>query len=98
MITTPVLNIDEQIKRVACISDIHGNLEALSAVFHDIQDKGIENILCVGDVVGYGADPGPCIDIMRNNNILTFFGIPKVLQKRHLHLLCKTTYRNKNEK
>ena len=74
MITTPVLNIDEQIKRVACISDIHGNLEALSAVFHDIQDKGIENILCVGDVVGYGADPGPCIDIMRNNNILTVQG------------------------
>ena len=41
----------------AIISDIHGNLEALSVVLADIQKRGITEILCLGDVVGYGPNP-----------------------------------------
>lgn len=46
----------------AIISDIHGNLEALEAVLADISSKGITEIYCLGDVVGYGPNPSECID------------------------------------
>ncbi len=46
----------------AIISDIHGNLEALTAVMADIQEQGIGEIFCLGDVIGYGPNPRECID------------------------------------
>lgn len=47
------------------MADIHANLEALTAVLDDISDKGdIEAIWCLGDIVGYGPDPGRCIEII----------------------------------
>jgi predicted phosphodiesterase len=54
----------------AILSDIHGNLEALEGVFRDIDrrnDEGqkIEEILCLGDVVGYGPNPRECLDLVR---------------------------------
>lgn len=51
----------------AIISDIHGNLEALSVVLADIQKRGITEILCLGDVVGYGPDPRECLDLVMQN-------------------------------
>ncbi len=48
----------------ALISDIHGNLEALQAVLADIRSKGISEIFCLGDVVGYGPNPSECIDLV----------------------------------
>jgi len=50
--------------RLAFISDIHANLEALEAVLADIDKKGIDEILCLGDVVGYGANPNECAEII----------------------------------
>ena len=47
--------------RYALISDIHGNLEALEAVLRALSKERIDGYLCVGDVVGYGADPALCI-------------------------------------
>lgn len=49
----------------AIISDIHGNLEALSAVLADIQKRNITEIICTGDIVGYGPDPVECLNICR---------------------------------
>jgi predicted phosphodiesterase len=51
----------------AVISDIHGNLEALLAVLECIKSykKNIDKIICLGDIVGYGADPEECISITR---------------------------------
>jgi len=46
----------------AIISDIHGNLDALDAVLADIQQQGIDEIYCLGDVVGYGPNPCECLD------------------------------------
>ncbi len=46
----------------AIISDIHGNLEALEAVLADIDRRGIEQIVCLGDVIGYGPNPRECLD------------------------------------
>ena len=46
----------------ALISDIHGNLEALTAVLADIADQNVDEICCLGDIVGYGPNPRECID------------------------------------
>jgi diadenosine tetraphosphatase ApaH/serine/threonine PP2A family protein phosphatase len=49
----------------AVLSDIHANLEALTAVLADIDRLGVERVLCLGDLVGYGPDPVACIDLVR---------------------------------
>ena len=43
--------------RTAIFSDVHSNLEALEAVRQAGFDRGVERWICLGDVVGYGADP-----------------------------------------
>ena len=47
--------------KIAVISDIHGNLEALTSVFELLDQQGVDRTLCLGDVVGYGPDPGACL-------------------------------------
>ncbi len=59
---------------IAVISDIHGNLPALTAVIEDIDRRGIEQILCLGDVVGYGPQPAECLDLVRSRCKLTLMG------------------------
>lgn len=51
--------------RYAIISDIHGNLEALQRVLAEIQTQKVDEILCLGDVIGYGPNPNECVDIIR---------------------------------
>ncbi len=48
----------------AIISDIHSNLEALTAVFNDIKKRGIKTVYCLGDVIGYGPNPKECLDLI----------------------------------
>ncbi len=48
----------------AVIGDIHSNIEALNTVLKDIQKRGIDNIYCLGDVVGYGPNPRKCLDLV----------------------------------
>jgi diadenosine tetraphosphatase ApaH/serine/threonine PP2A family protein phosphatase len=48
----------------ALISDIHSNLEAFQAVLDDIKQQQVEDIYCLGDVVGYGPNPCECIDLV----------------------------------
>ncbi|EHN10853.1 Diadenosine tetraphosphatase [Patulibacter medicamentivorans] len=50
---------------VAVLSDIHGNRHALDAVLADADDRGCEEIWCLGDIVGYGADPNGCCAAIR---------------------------------
>jgi predicted phosphodiesterase len=59
---------------LAVISDIHANLAALEAVLADIDSKGILDILCLGDLVGYNAQPDECITLVRKRNIPTLLG------------------------
>ena len=54
-----------QNKAFAVISDIHANLEALQAVLDDIDRRGIQEIICLGDVLGYGPNPRECLDLVR---------------------------------
>ena len=51
--------------RAAVISDIHGNLHALEAVLEDILREGADEVWCLGDVVGYGAKPNECCELVR---------------------------------
>ncbi len=47
----------------AIISDIHSNLEAFNVVLEDIERRGIADIICLGDVIGYGPNPKDCLDL-----------------------------------
>lgn len=60
--------------RVAAISDIHANLPALEAVVEAIDAAGVEEIWCLGDVVGYGAEPDACTDLVRERCSLCLVG------------------------
>ncbi|MCI0707125.1 MAG: metallophosphatase family protein [Ignavibacteriae bacterium] len=51
--------------RIAIISDIHANLPALTAALGFLQHHQIDNIVCLGDIVGYGAQPNECIELVR---------------------------------
>lgn len=59
---------------LAFISDIHGNKAALEAVLEDVRERGIETVYCLGDLVGYGPDPGGVIDLVRSAGIPTIAG------------------------
>jgi predicted phosphodiesterase len=56
--------------RRAILSDIHGNLEALEAVLADIDTQQIDEIYCLGDIVGYGPNPRECIDRVMNFQVV----------------------------
>ncbi|MCA9436380.1 MAG: metallophosphoesterase family protein [Candidatus Omnitrophica bacterium] len=51
--------------RIAILSDIHGNLEALQSVLDHAKGVGYDRLVCLGDVVGYGANPQECVDTIR---------------------------------
>ena len=51
---------------IAVFSDVHGNLEALDAALRDARSHGAERFVCLGDVVGYGADPDACCERVRS--------------------------------
>ncbi len=51
--------------KLAIISDIHSNLEALRRTFQTIDEADVEAVYCLGDVVGYNADPSACVDLVR---------------------------------
>ena len=52
---------------IAIISDIHGNLEALEKVIQYISENDIDELICLGDIVGYGPNPNECVDLVRKN-------------------------------
>jgi predicted phosphodiesterase len=55
--------------KYAIIADIHGNLDAFQVVLEDIRAQKADHIVCLGDVVGYNAQPKECLDIVRQMNI-----------------------------
>jgi len=59
---------------IAVISDIHSNLEALTAVLNDIEQRGAEETICLGDVVGYGPKPRECLDLVIEKTSVTLLG------------------------
>ena len=60
--------------RYLLISDVHGNLEALEASLEAAEKFEPYQLMCLGDIVGYGADPAPCIDLIGNRANLILAG------------------------
>ncbi|MGA3244465.1 MAG: metallophosphoesterase family protein [Bacteroidota bacterium] len=52
--------------RIAIISDIHSNLEALKSAFEAIDAQHVDDIVCLGDTVGYGSNPNECLELVRS--------------------------------
>ena len=60
--------------RYAIFSDVHANLEALQAVLRDARRLGAQRFLCLGDIVGYGPDPGRCLALVRETASIILTG------------------------
>lgn len=60
--------------RTGLITDIHGNLEALQAVLHLLEKQRVDEVVCLGDVVGYGADPEACCALVRQRTSICLLG------------------------
>jgi len=60
--------------RYGIISDIHSNLEALHAVIAEIDAMGVDALLCLGDIVGYGPSPNECCDLLRARDAIAIAG------------------------
>lgn len=61
--------------KIAVISDIHSNAIALKAVLRELENvKGLEDVWCLGDIVGAGPDPSECFSLMAQYNALSLMG------------------------
>ena len=63
-----------QPRRVALFSDVHGNLPAFEAVLADIREHDVHELWCLGDLVGYGAQPDECVALARESCDLCLIG------------------------
>lgn len=61
-------------KRIAIISDVHGNLEAMEAILEDIKNQDIDEIICLGDSISLGPNSKECVDLLIDNNIKSVLG------------------------
>lgn len=60
--------------KIAVISDVHGNLEALKAALESIQKLKVDTIVCLGDLVGYGPYPNEVVELIREQRIMNILG------------------------
>ena len=60
--------------RIAILSDIHGNLDALEAALDETVRLGAELVYSLGDVVGYGPEPGACLALVRSRVSINLLG------------------------
>ncbi len=60
--------------KYAILSDIHGNLEALQSVLAEVRRRKVEKYICLGDIVGYGANPNECLELIRSLNPVAVLG------------------------
>jgi len=61
-------------KKITIFSDVHANLPALQAVLQDFEQRGLTDLYCLGDLVGYGTFPNQVIQIIRERQIPTIMG------------------------
>jgi len=60
--------------RIAVLSDIHGNRHAFEAVLAEVEEAAVDERWCLGDLVGYGADPDACVELARDTMDLCLVG------------------------
>lgn len=59
---------------IALFSDIHSNAVAFEAVLKDMSTLGVSSALCLGDTIGYGPDPGRCVELVREQCVASVLG------------------------
>jgi predicted phosphodiesterase len=72
--------------RRAIISDIHGNMAALKMVFNDIEASAIDQVVCLGDCVGYGPEPEQVVSEIHRRQIPTIIGNHELATFKKSHL------------
>jgi predicted phosphodiesterase len=60
--------------RIALLSDVHGNLPAFRAILDDVEAASVDEVWCLGDLVGYGAQPDDCVALARERCDLCLAG------------------------
>ena len=65
--------------------DIHANLEALEVVIDELKKESVDMYICLGDIVGYGANPSECLEISRELAAFTHRGASQHLYLRRVH-------------
>ncbi len=60
--------------RYGIFSDVHSNLEALEVVLKAIEEEKVDQFLCAGDLVGYGAEPAACLTLLREKAVQSVCG------------------------
>jgi len=70
--------------RYGVLGDIHGNREALEAVLRELDARGVRELLCVGDIVGYNADPDECVALLRSRRVAAIAGNHDLISQRRL--------------
>ncbi len=92
--------------RIAIVSDIHGNRQAFEAVLDAIEDSECAEMWCLGDLVGYGADPDACVELARRHAAICLAGnhdlgvlgeLPLEMFSRGAALAAEWTQRTINE-
>jgi predicted phosphodiesterase len=66
------------------VADIHGNAEALTAALAALERRGVRELLCLGDIVGYNADPDECVAMLRSRGALSIAGNHDLIGLRRL--------------
>lgn len=69
--------------KIAIISDIHSNVKALRRVLKDAREQGCTEVVCLGDICGYGYDPQGCIDILLNKEKLEGMSCSTIVMGNH---------------
>ena len=70
--------------RYGVLGDIHGNREALEAVLRELDARGVRQLLCVGDIVGYNADPDECVALVRSRRVAAIAGNHDLISQHRL--------------
>ena len=60
--------------RIAVFSDVHANLQAMQAVWEDLEGQRPDAVYCLGDLVGYGANPNEVVEFVREHQVPTVMG------------------------
>lgn len=80
-------------KRIAIFSDIHGNIQALETILKDIERNNIDEIICLGDLIGLGPNSKECLDIVMDSRIKMVKGNHEIYQfseELYQNHLCDT--------
>lgn len=61
------MHVERFMDRIAVISDIHGNMPVLKSLLSDIKSRGINRIMCLGDLAGKGPSSAAVVDVVKEN-------------------------------